>query len=67
MKKGDLVYVKTFSDGAVQRRIVEIVRNTVYICTENEWRKALKGAREPSCAGFKKEFVLDTIVVGSSL
>ncbi len=58
MNKGDLVEVKTFADGVVQRRVVEIVRNTVYICTENEWRKAKAEGRQPECAGFKKEYVL---------
>jgi hypothetical protein len=64
MKTGDLVNVKTFSDGVVSRRVVEIVRNTVYVCTENEWRKAIKERRQPSCAGFNVEFVIDPEMVG---
>lgn len=58
MKTGDLVKVKTFAEGVVERRIVEIMRNTVYICTENEWRNAVADGRQPSCAGFKREYVL---------
>ena len=57
MKKGDLVNVQTISDGFVERRIVEIVKDTVYICTDEEWRLASDDKREPSCAGFNKEFV----------
>jgi len=57
MKTGDLVNVQTFSDGVVQRRVVEILRNTVYICTENEWRKSVEEGRKPECAGFKREYV----------
>ena len=58
MKTGDLVKVKTFGEGIVERRVVEILRNTVYICTENEWRSAATEGRQPSCAGFKREYVL---------
>jgi hypothetical protein len=58
MKTGDLVKVRTFSEGTVERRIVEILRNTVYICTKNEWRNAVKEHRQPSCAGFKREYIL---------
>jgi hypothetical protein len=64
MKTGDLVNVQTFQDGTVKRRVVEILRNTVYICTENEWRTALKECRQPTCAGFKKEYVADAEMVG---
>jgi hypothetical protein len=64
MKKGDLVNVKTFSEGTVKRRVVEILRNTVYICTENEWRTALRERRQPTCAGFKKDYVTDAGMVG---
>ena len=57
MKKGDLVNVRTFSDGVVERRVVEIVKDTVYVCTDEEWRLASGDNREPSCAGFNKEYV----------
>jgi hypothetical protein len=58
MKTGDLVDVKTFSGEIVKRRIVEILRNTVYICTENEWRNAIKERRQPTSAGFNREYVV---------
>jgi hypothetical protein len=58
MKTGDLVKVRTFSEGIVERRVVEILRNTVYICTENEWRISAAEGRQPGCAGFKREYVL---------
>jgi hypothetical protein len=58
MKTGDLVKVKTFAEGVVERRVVEIVRNTVYICTENEWRTSAAEGRKPDCAGFKREYVI---------
>ncbi len=61
MTTGDLVNVQTFSDGTVKRRVVEILRNTVYICTENEWRTALKERRQPTCVGFKSEYVSEVI------
>jgi hypothetical protein len=41
----------------VERRFVEILRNTEYIRTENEWRNAIVERRQPSRAGFKSEYV----------
>ena len=64
MKTGDLVNVQTFSEGTVKRRVVEILRNIVYICTENEWRTAAQEGRQPACAGFKKEYVTEAEMVG---
>ena len=60
MKIGDLVKVKTFSGEIVQRKVVEVIENTVYICTQAEWDKARSEQREPECAGFDRQFVVRT-------
>jgi hypothetical protein len=57
MKMGDLVLAETISDGEVDRRVVEIKGDTVYICTEGEWLSARKERREPICVGFNKRYV----------
>lgn len=57
MKRGDLVLCQTFSAGVVERRVVEILRNTVYLCTEEEWAEAIKHGREPECVGFNHQYV----------
>ena len=58
MKTGTLVSVKTFSDGVLQRMVVEIIRDTVYICTEKEWHDATKEGREPESVGFNRRYVI---------
>lgn len=57
MKIGDLVGVQTFTEGMVERRVVEIKGDTVYICRDEEWISANKEHREPLCAGFNKRYV----------
>jgi hypothetical protein len=57
LKIGDLVKAETISDGKLDRRIVEIKGDTVYICTEGEWLSAKKEHREPLCLGFHKRYV----------
>ena len=57
MKTGDLVLAQTFSEGKVQRRVVEKEGDTIYICTEEEWLSAQKEHREPLCAGFNSRYI----------
>jgi len=57
LKIGDLVKAETISGDKVDRRIVEIKGDTIYICTEGEWLSAKKEHREPLCVGFHKRYV----------
>jgi hypothetical protein len=57
MKIGDLVKAETISEGKVNRRVVEIKGDTIYICTEGEWLSAQKERREPICVGFNKRYI----------
>jgi hypothetical protein len=57
LKIGELVKAETISDGKVERRVVEIKGDTVYICTDGEWLSARKENREPICVGFNKRYV----------
>jgi hypothetical protein len=57
LKIVDLVSAETISDGSVDRRVVEIKGDTVYICTDGEWRSAREQHREPICVGFNKRYI----------
>jgi hypothetical protein len=57
LKIGDLVKAETISEGSVDRRVVEIKGDTVYICTEGEWLSAQDERREPICVGFNKRYI----------
>ena len=58
MKIGDLIGVQSFKDGVLQRRVVEILDDTIYICTEQEWETAKTEKREPQSVGFNQRFVI---------
>ena len=53
--------VKTFSEGDVERMVVEITGNTVYICRPGEWELAGKQSREPDAVGFNQAFVIKVV------
>lgn len=49
---GEIVKVRTFIDGIVERRVVGGVDATVFLCDESEFQSARKGNREPVAIGF---------------
>ena len=57
MKRGELVKAQTFSEGIVDRKVVDTKGDTVYICTEDEWLSAQKENREPICVGFNRRYI----------
>ena len=57
MKTGDLVKAETFGGATVDRQVVELEGDTIYICKPEEWRKAREEGREPVCVGFNKRYI----------
>lgn len=57
MKTGDLVVAQTFSEGRVERRVVEIEGDTIYISTKEEWALAKREQRDPLCVGFNRRYI----------
>jgi len=58
MKTGDLIHVIDFCGRKIERTVVEISGDTVYICTKNEWDAAQKAGAEPRCVGFDKAYAV---------
>jgi hypothetical protein len=58
LKAGCLVEVLAFGGEVLERRVVEIIGDTVYICKAEEWKEAKTRGREPSCVGFNQKFVI---------
>jgi hypothetical protein len=54
--------VKSFGGETLERVIVEISGDTVYICTKEEWRDAMANQREPECVGFNRRYVCEEVV-----
>jgi hypothetical protein len=61
LNRGILVEVEAFGGERLTRRIVEIRDETVYICREDEWNKAIEERREPATVGFNKRFITKTL------
>lgn len=59
LKTGVLVEVEAFGKEVLQRRVVEVVEDTVYVCREEEWKIAKTERREPVAVGFNKRFVVN--------
>ena len=59
MKTGDLVKVRDFRDQVLERKIVEISGDTIYLCTTEELRMAAALGRPPIVVGFNKQYVVE--------
>jgi hypothetical protein len=56
---GEIVKVKTFMDGIVERRVTGSRVGTIYLCNESEFQAALKEGREPNAAGFPETDIVE--------
>jgi hypothetical protein len=52
MKPGDRVSAKVFGNKNVERIVVQLIDNTVVICTQEEWKAAHSEMRNPTGVGF---------------
>ena len=61
LKIGCLIEAEAFRGERIERRVVEISGDNVYICRDEEWREAQLHRREPECVGFKQRSILRLI------
>lgn len=59
MNPGDIVRVRAYGGQVLTRRVVGMKGQTVMICREDEYQAAQREGREPMCAGFPKENVVE--------
>ena len=57
MKKGQLVEVVDSQGSALKRRVVWETQLLVFVCTDEEFKNAVKQRREPLVAGWPKDTV----------
>jgi hypothetical protein len=55
---GEIVQVKTFTDGIVELRVTGGNKGTVFLCNEFEFQSAQKEKREPISIGFPIEDIV---------
>ncbi len=59
MKIGQNIKVKAYGGEVIIRRVVQLGKDIVYICKEEEYQKAQKEKREPICVGFNTKSVVE--------
>lgn len=57
---GKNVKLKAYGGQEIVRRVVDQKNETVYVCTENEYKKAQQEGREPVSVGFNVRYVLNS-------
>lgn len=58
LKTGDLINVTDFRDQMLERKIVEISDETVYVCSQEEYDLASQMGKPPIVVGFNKRYVV---------
>ncbi len=53
MERGDWVQLQAYGGEIIRRRVVEVARDTVYVCRDEEYEKAERERREPVAIGFR--------------
>ncbi len=56
--KGGLIKLRAFGGKQIVRRFVGKRRETVLICSDQEYKSALRDRRDPLCVGFPLEDVV---------
>lgn len=57
MKRGQLVTVRGAWGSVFSRKVVDISALKVWVCSPEEFEKAMHERREPLCVGFPREDV----------
>ncbi|MDP2728932.1 MAG: hypothetical protein Q8O55_00390 [Dehalococcoidales bacterium] len=57
---GKKVKLRAYGGQEIVRLVVDQKNETVYVCTENEYKKARQERREPICVGFNIKYVLNS-------
>ena len=58
METGQVVRVKGYDGEDMTRRVVSFDENTVAVCKEEEYQKALVERRQPLSVGVKRKYVM---------
>jgi hypothetical protein len=61
LQKGDVVKVRALGERILTRRLVEVRGHTALICNNEEYQKALKEKRQPTCIGFPLEAIVEVV------
>jgi len=59
MKIGSLVKLQAYGDEILTRKLIQQNKDTVIVCSTEEYDKAQLEGRKPICVGFHVKYVLE--------
>ncbi len=60
MIAGQTLTIVSDRDVIIKRRLVSVDNDVYYVCRTEEFEAAIRENREPTCIGFRREYVLQT-------
>lgn len=60
MTAGELLTLVSDGDVIIQRTLVSVENDLVFVCKEDEFQAARRENREPTCIGFRQEYIIDS-------
>ena len=59
MKTGQLLTIVSDRDVIIRRTLVSVENDVLFVCKQEEFKAALREKRQPTCIGFRREYVLE--------
>ena len=59
MTVGQLLTLVSYQDVVIHRRLVAVENGLFFVCKAEEFEAARRERREPTCIGFRPEYLLD--------
>ena len=56
---GQLLTIVSYGDLIIQRKLVSVENGVYFVCKQEEYDAARQENREPTCIGFRPEYILD--------
>lgn len=61
LSRGTVVIVIAFGNKRLRRRVWEDTGDGIWICREEEYRRAIQEHDEANCSGFPKEYIVEVL------
>lgn len=59
MKVGKMIKIRAYGDEILTRKLIRQDKDTMIVCSVEEYDKAQSEGRDPICVGFQAKYVLD--------
>lgn len=65
MTVGEELTLISYGDISITRRLVAVENGLLFVCKDEEFERAKRENREPSCIGFRPEYLISPKMVSS--